>query len=310
MFRSHLLTNLLVFLLSILLISCNITTNQNINNSSISSDLSLEQKNKTEAIKNTDFNLDSAQRIIALTSLTADILEQLDKNKLVGIAGSRLLREDERFKDIAKVGEGQTPPNLEKIVALKPDLVIGAKGFSDLTLNKLKELGIETLATEINSWDALIEITQELAQITGANPTPLLERYQTFLPDLPQQNFSTLVLVSRQPILAPNKNSWAGDLLEKFKVKNLAANLQGQSPVAGYVTLSPEKILKENPEILLIVEPLGQNLLAEFKGEPFWNQLKATQSDRVYAFDYYGLVNPGSIDKIEEACRKLKQLLR
>jgi iron complex transport system substrate-binding protein len=118
-----------------------------------------------------------------------------------------------------------------------------------------------------------------------------------------------LILVSRQPILSPNKNSWAGDLLTKFQTKNLAAELQGNSPVAGYVTLSPEKILQQNPETLLIVEPLGENLLAEFKAESFWKQLKATQSDRVYTFDYYGLVNPGSIDKIEEACTKLKQVL-
>ncbi|NJM88466.1 MAG: ABC transporter substrate-binding protein, partial [Hydrococcus sp. RU_2_2] len=30
----------------------------------------------------------------------------------------------------------------------------------------------------------------------------------------------------------------------------------------------------------------------------------------VYVFDYYGLINPGSIDKIEEACTKLKQVLK
>ncbi|PHM11517.1 iron ABC transporter substrate-binding protein, partial [Nostoc sp. 'Peltigera malacea cyanobiont' DB3992] len=28
-----------------------------------------------------------------------------------------------------------------------------------------------------------------------------------------------------------------------------------------------------------------------------------------YVFDYYGLVNPGSIDAIEKACQQLKQAL-
>jgi iron complex transport system substrate-binding protein len=37
--------------------------------------------------------------------------------------------------------------------------------------------------------------------------------------------------------------------------------------------------------------------------------VKERQSDRVYTFDYYGLVNPGSIDKIEEACTHLREAL-
>jgi iron complex transport system substrate-binding protein len=296
MFR-HLITRFLAFLCCVCLIACNSSTLPT-------------QPNTTEPIKFPNSSIESAQRVIALTSLTADIIERLDATKLVGIAGNSLLRKDERFQNIPQVSEGQTPPNLEKIVALKPDLVIGAKGFSDLTLNKLKELGIPTLSTNIDSWNALIEITRSLAQIIGAEPTPLLARYQTFLSDDSQSSPSTLVLVSRQPILAPNQKSWAGDLLAKFKVKNLAAELQGNAPIAGYVTLSPEKILQENPELLLIVEPMGQKLLPEFKAEPFWNQLKATQRDRVYVFDYYGLINPGSIDKIEEACTKLKQIVK
>lgn len=296
MFR-HLLIRFFSILCSLFLFACN------------SSTLPV-QPNKTETIQSSNSSVESAQRVIALTSLTADIIERLEPTKLVGIAGNSLLRKDERFQNVPQVSEGQTPPNLEKIVSLKPDLVIGAKGFSDLTLNKLKDLGIPTLSTNIDSWNALIEITQSLARILEADATPLLDRYQTFLSNNSQSSPSTLVLVSRQPILAPNQKSWAGDLLAKFKVRNLAAELQGNAPIAGYVTLSPEKILQENPELLLIVEPMGQKLLPEFKAEPFWNQLKATQRDRVYVFDYYGLINPGSIDKIEEACTQLKQVIK
>jgi iron complex transport system substrate-binding protein len=289
MFR-YWLNKLLALFCGIVLIACNSTN--------------------TEAIQPTNSSVESAQRIVALTSLTADIIERLDKTKLVGTVGSSLLKSSDRFNNIPTVSEGQAPPNLEKIIALKPDLVIGAKGFSDPTLNKLEELGITTLSTNINRWDELTKITQTIADKIGANPASLLERYQTFISDIPQQNPSTLVLVSRQPILAPNKNSWAGDLLTKFNVKNLAAELQGKSAFSGYITLSPEKILQANPEILLVVESFGEKLLDEFKSEPFWQQLKATQRDRVYVFDYYGLVNPGSIDKIEEACAKLKQALK
>ena len=254
------------------------------------------------------------QRVVALSSLAADIIYQLDNTKLVGIPGSSLLRKNSAFDNITRVSEGRTAPNLEKIVALKPDLVIGAQGFSNQTTTKLEKLGIPTLLTEVDNWESLEELTKNLAQTIDADPQPLLKRYQTFLLENNSQDLSSLVLVSTQPILSPNKNSWAGDLLTKFQLKNVAADLQGKSPIAGYVTLSAEKILQQNPEILLVANPpLAKDdteLLKSFKKQPFWNKLQATQNNRVYIFDYYGLVNPGSIDAIEEACNKLKQAIK
>ncbi|MBW4591745.1 MAG: ABC transporter substrate-binding protein [Brasilonema angustatum HA4187-MV1] len=250
----------------------------------------------------------SAKRIVTLSSLSSDIVEQLDSTKLIGMSGSNLFKNDSRFKDIPRVSQEQTPPNLEKIVALKPDLVIGAEGFSNPTTDKLKELGITTLLTKVDSWEKLQDLTKTLAKIVNADPTPLLNRYQTFLPEKSIQNPSTLVLVSRQPILSPSRKSWAGNLLEKFQAKNVSADLQGKFSVPGYVTLSAEKVLEANPEVLIVVSPLP-GLLKSFKSESFWNQLQATKNNRVYEFDYYGLVNPGSIDAIEKACGKLKVAL-
>lgn len=248
-------------------------------------------------------------KVVALTSLTADIIHHLDASKLVGIPGSRLIGTDQRFQDLPQVSQGRTAPDLEKIVALKPTLVIGAKGFHDQPLSKVKDLGIATLTTEVKGWQDLIDLTEEIADKIDADPAPLLARYQQCLNQLPTESASTLVLVSRQPILAPNKNSWAGDFLKQFKAENLAADLQGQSPVEGYVTLSAEKVLEANPEIVLVVDP-EQDAVAAFESEPFWSKLKATQNKRVYAFDYYGLVNPGSISKIEAACTQLQKVLQ
>jgi iron complex transport system substrate-binding protein len=254
----------------------------------------------------------TAKKVVALSSLAADIISQLDQTKLVGIAGSKLFKDNPQFQKLPRVSEGQNPPNLEKIVALKPDLVIGAEGFSNQTTDKLKQLGIPTYLTQVKTWESLQELTKTLAFSIDADPQPLLNRYKTFLPEKQNPTLSTLVLVSRQPILAPNKNSWAGDLLAKFSTTNLAASLQGSSPVGGYVTLSAEKILLFNPDVIIVVNPPQQTdaaVLDSFKKEAFWKELKATKNNRIYVFDYYGLVNPGSIDAIEKACKQLKQVL-
>jgi len=290
-------TFFLTFLLSFSLVACGVNTTETNSNS--------ESETATDAEVNPETK---AKKVVTLTSLTSDIIYRLDATKLVGIPGTRLLREDDRFSDFPTVNEGRTPPDLEKIVSLEPDLVIGAEGFSDQTLSKLEELGIKTIATDIDSWEALKEVTKTLASAIAADPQSLLQEYETYLPKQTntEANLSTLVLVSRQPILAPNKNSWAGDLLSQFPVTNLAGKLQGSSPVGGYVTLSPEKILESNPDTLIIVDPSREGILEQLKQEPFWQNLKATQRDRVYVFDYYGLVNPGSLEKIKTASQQLE----
>lgn len=252
--------------------------------------------------------LKPASRVIALTSLSADILYRLDKTKLVGVAGSQLLAKNPGFAALPRMSEGRTPPNLEKIVALKPDLVVGAVGFHDPAIAKLKSLGIQTLLWEVDSWRSLTELTQTLADAVGTDSTPLLKQYQTFLDSKPTQRGSTLVLASRQPLMSPNTKSWAGNLLTQFGIQNVAADLQGNSPMRGYITLSPEKILEANPESIILVDaPQGD--IEKIKSEPFWSQLKATKNQKVYTFDYYGLVNPGSIDAIQKATAELKAII-
>jgi iron complex transport system substrate-binding protein len=249
----------------------------------------------------------TARRVVTLTPLTTDIIAQLDAARLVGVPGSRLIKNNPQFQKLPLVTAERTPPNLEKIVALKPDLVVGAAGFHDQALGKLQGLGIKTITTKVDSWKALQELTIDLARSLNVNPAPLLKRYQTFISDIPPSDLTTLILVSRQPILSPNKTSWTGDLLKQFKIKNLTADLQGDNPLRGYVTLSPEKILKQNPEAILVVEN-GDKALEKFRADSYWQQLKAVKSDRVYPFDYYGLVNPGSIDSIEKACEQLRKI--
>ncbi|MCF2970364.1 ABC transporter substrate-binding protein [Synechococcus sp. Nb3U1] len=249
-------------------------------------------------------------RVASLTTLTADILYHLAPDKLVGIPAGQLLESDPRFQGLARLGLGNQP-NLEQIIALQPDWVVGASGFHNALAERLQELGIPTYLTQVNSWAALEETITTLATALGADPQPLLQEYGSLLPQQqPDPQPKTLLLAGTQPILSPNRQSWAGDLLERFGADNLTATLQSQGQFRGYVTLSAERILEANPEILLVVNPEASDPLAFFQSRPFWNQLQAVQTKRVYGFDYYGLVNPGSLEKIKVACEQLAQVLR
>lgn len=250
--------------------------------------------------------VDTPQRIVALSSISADLVQALSDDKLVGIPGSPLLAADSRFEELEVVSQGRTEPDLEKIVALEPDLVIGADGFHDKTLQRLSDLGIETLPVAIDGWDNLRTVTQQLANRLGSDSTPLMQRYDACLAQAPDQTATAVLLVSREPLLSPNQNSWASDFITQFNLQNLTADLQGQSEFQGYVTLSPEKVLAMDPDQLLLIDTGEGAQPAELQTEPFWSELKAVQTDQVEIFEYFGLVNPGSLASIEKVCDQLK----
>lgn len=250
-----------------------------------------------------------AQRIVSLTSLTADIVYRLSSTALVGVPTGSLIEQDPRFADIQSIGLGNGP-NLEQIVALKPDLVIGAAGFHHTVAEQLETLGFTTLLTQVNSWPALTTTTEQIGAAMGLSVEQLVREYSVFKPTPVGSDLKVLLLVGQQPILSPNKNSWAGDLLNQYGVQNVTAILQSQGQFRGYVTLSAEKIVELDPDILLVVNPEDSDPLNFFQSRSYWNQLSAVQAKHVYAFNYYGLVNPGSVEKIVEACIQLDEILK
>ena len=248
------------------------------------------------------------KRVVALTSLTADLVDRLNPNYLLGIPGSSLLRSKEQFKDKSIVSQGRNPPSIEKIISLKPDLVLGAKGFHTKALSQLNDLGIETISTEIKNFNDLQILIDKISTNLGVANQYLLSL-------APNCNYTTgtftsgsnIVLVSSSPLLSPNKNSWAGSLLDEFNITNLIRDIQSKSGFDGYVTLSPETLLEKNPDNIILVDT-GNDMKKLFLSKSYSSNLNAVKNDNIYIFNYYGLINPGSIESIDNACKKLKNL--
>ena len=249
----------------------------------------------------------NSKGIVSLTSITADIVYNLDPNLLIGIPGSSILRKNKYLENIPKISEGRTPPNLEKIISLNPKLVIGSEGFHDKTLSKLDELGIDVLKTKVNSWNDLTSLINKISEITNVNSQKVLEKLNACFKEATLKNKKVVVLVSTKPLLSPNNSSWAGSLLEKYNLKNLTANLEGQGRMKGYLNLSPEWLIKEQPDNLILIK-FGNEQYNQYNNLPFWNDLIAVKNNNINYFDYYGLINLGSLNSINKTCEKLESL--
>ena len=260
---------------------------------------------KTE--KNNLNKVNDNKGIVSLTSLTSDIIFTLNPDALIGIPGSSILRKNQSLKNIPTISEGRTPPNIEKIISLNPKLVIGSQGFHDKTLTKLDDLGIDVLSTKVNSWNDLISLVENISKITNENSQKVFEKLNACFIEASQKNKKVVVLVSTKPLLSPNDQSWAGSLLKKFNLINLTADLKGSGRMKGYLNLSPEWLIKEQPDNLILIK-FGNEQYNQYSSLPFWNDLKAVQNNKIDYFDYYGLINVGSLNSINNTCKKLESL--
>jgi iron complex transport system substrate-binding protein len=246
-------------------------------------------------------------RVVALTSLTADLINTISKDSLVGIPGSSILKKNKDFDSIPIVSSGRMPPDLEKILSLKPDLVIGAKGFHDRSLSKLNNLGISTLSTSISNLDDLDNLYKNLASKLKTKTKSLEEILGSCYSKNKNKNKNLVVLVSSKPILSPNKDSWAGNLISSFKFNNLASEITNKTEFKGYVNLSPEWLIKSQPENILVIKTPGSDM-SQYESINIWNKLEAVKNNKIYTFDYYGLINAGGLKAINKACQKLSSI--
>jgi len=254
-----------------------------------------------------EIKVNRAKRIISLNSLSADIVSKLDNDSLIGIPDSSLLKKDDKFADKVIVSQGRMPPSLEKIIKLKPSLVIGSEGFHDKILEKLGDLNIETLKTNTKSIKQLEILINDLAFYLKKNPSSINQNIESCYFNTSKNRGSAVILASTKPLLSPNSNSWAGKLLDRFNFDNISKDLESKTEFKGYVNLSPEIILKEKPSKIIVISFPGMNqnsLLAN----PMLRRIIDSNKNQIVSFNYYGLINPGSLKTINSACKKLSTI--
>ena len=258
-------------------------------------------------IKSNEFALEKEKRIISLNSLGADIVSKLDSDSLVGIPGSSLLKKDEKFSDKVIISEGRMQPSLEKIIKLKPSLVIGSEGFHDNLLNKLQELNIRTLTTNTKSIKQLETLINDLAFYLNEDPSRISENLKSCYPNTSKYRGKVAILASSKPLLSPNSNSWAGKLLDRFNFDNISKDIESKTEFKGYVNLSPEILLKTKPTKIIVISFPGMNQ-NNFLSDPILGKVLSINNSEIITFNYYGLINPGSLNTINNACEKLSNI--
>jgi len=150
--------------------------------------------------------------------------------------------------------------NLERIVALKPDVVLAWRGGNaERQVNQLTTLGIHVVWVESNS---IAQIADALRQLAAWSPAPdkarqaaktLLDDYQTLKSSYAQQPKKRVFLqFGMTPLFTSNENSIQNEVLETCGGENIFADSRVPWP-----QVSREQVLARQPQVIITTDGAG-----------------------------------------------------
>lgn len=244
-----------------------------------------------------------AQRVVSILPSLAEIVCELDQcHRLVGV--DRYTTWPESLNKLPRVGGG-LDPNIEAIVALRPDLVL-ASTASRVT-DRLVSLGIPVLALEPKTHADVQRVVRKIGVALGVKDAQRVWRaidagVSAAAQSLPPQVKQTRVYfeVNRGPYGA-GEGSFIGETLARLGAKNILPAQLGPFP-----KLNPEYIVRANPDVIMI----GERNAADLYQRPGWQTIRAVRENRVCVFSVAEsdvLVRPGP--RMPEAARLMARCL-
>jgi iron complex transport system substrate-binding protein len=197
--------------------------------------------------------------------------------------------------NIARVGDAFNL-NLEKVVALKPDLFYT---FFDGPLADLEKLGVKVLYMKTpETLDEVYErirlwgrITEE-AELSDKVVATMQLRVEALKQRLATVDKGPRVFHDVGDLWTPGPRTFQGQLYTLLKAQNIASDVQ------GWGQLSAETIVKRDPQVVIQAYPGG---VPAFKGQPAFQSVTAVKDGRVYEIngDLVDLTGPRIVDGLE-----------
>ncbi len=231
----------------------------------------------------------SEQRIVALSPAVNEILFALGAGERV-VANTEFCNYPKEAKTKPKVG-GYFSPSFEKIVALKPTVIIMQENNAHLA-DKFRRLGISVEVTQIDTYPSIRRAILRMAHIVGNEPkgniiVKGLDRKMASLKGIVKNQKVLMVFGHNtdlsKPLYVSGQNLYFDDIIRA------SGNINAlQSRRRGQPVVNLEQIIGMNPDIVVLLAPntkaLGltrEALISPWKRLP----INAVRYGRIYVAD-------------------------
>ncbi len=250
------------------------------------------------------------QRIVSLVPTETELLFSLGLEKeVVGVTNYCDYPEAARHKE--KIG-GFADVDMEKISALKPDLIL-AFGTVQLPLvEKLEKRGLKvfwiyphTVNAILDSFERVGEITgttQEAKQLRSSVAKELNALHET-LGTIPDEKRPTILRVMGiDPPATIGSESFQSDIFYLAGGRNAFIDVK-----KDYFQLDAQELIKRNPDLIVICGPDEAASKQQLKDSPVFKKLTAVKNDSVLVIPCDLTCRPGP--RVAETASRIARFL-
>jgi iron complex transport system substrate-binding protein len=214
--------------------------------------------------------------------------------------------------DVAKLPQvgGYVDPSFEAILALRPDLVTGARGpAGDALAKKLDARGIATYFPPTESFAAIDAMIAGMGERT-LHPTEAratIDRIAARVREVEDAvkaspRVKVLLVFGLEPLAVAGPSSFADEMIRRAGGENVIRD------GGGYPTISVEHVFALDPDVIVnaaIAESHGLERLG--KDSPGWAKVRAVADDRVAPIADESVLRPGP--RVGDGLAKLAKAL-
>jgi iron complex transport system substrate-binding protein len=246
-----------------------------------------------------------AQRIISLAPHATELLYAAGAGShIVGV--SEYSNYPVEAKRITSVG-GSAALDLERIVTLKPDLIIvWESGNSAAQIEKLRALHIPLFESDPRNFETVATSLERIGQLAGtatvgqAAAQTFRTRLQTLTSTYQHRSPVRVFLqIWRHPLMTLNNDHMASAVIRLCSGENVFGRLPQIAP-----TVSIESVLQENPEAIIVTASAKEDIQSEWRRFP---ALTAVTRGNLFAItgDWLTRGGPRILDGAETLCKQL-----
>ncbi|MGH9862775.1 MAG: ABC transporter substrate-binding protein [Candidatus Acidiferrales bacterium] len=248
------------------------------------------------------------ERVISLAPNVTEIIYALgQEERLVGITNQCDFPPAARAK--ARIGD-VINPSLERIIELKPDVVLGSKaGNRRETVELLEHADIPLYGVAPRSVDGILTSIRHVAELLAVPQAgeELAGRLEERLGALPRRLAQrrrprVLFILWLEPLLTVGGDTFLNDILRRAGADSVTADVKEDWP-----RLSLEVVIERDPDFLVLPRtPSLEARLAELATRPPWSHLRAVEQHHIVWLDE-SVMRPGPrvADAVESLARAL-----
>ncbi|GKV66847.1 MULTISPECIES: ABC transporter substrate-binding protein [unclassified Sporosarcina] len=241
---------------------------------------------------------DAAGEDITFESAPEKVISLIPSNTetLFGIgAGDKVIavtENDDYPEEATKLDTvGDYNVNVEKVISLKPDAVFAHEmmmASSEEGLNQIREAGIPVIVVPTaETFDETYESIKVIGEIMDKNKEAdqivedmkaKVEEIKTKAADITEKKRVFAETSDAPEIYAPGKNTFPQQFLEMINAENVVTE-------DGWVMMSPETIVDENPDVILVMYSYVPDIIESVKKRDGFDTVTAVKEDQVVQVD-------------------------